>query len=200
MLYYTSLSGVKGTPVVENALWDCGGECNLTEFFTKPAAGGIIEKIVDGEVYILLQERYKGNARENGLIEIPAGKIREFENIYDCLKREISEETGLEVTYIQGEEEAIITDQKNYKVLNYTPFACSQNVDGDYPIMVQVFICRASGKAFSESNESRNIRWVSLNDLRRMLRDDEDSFYPMHISTLKKYIHSKDTDCASRNT
>ena len=70
----------------------------MTELFSKPAAGGIIERIIDGEVFILLQERYKGNDRENGLVEIPAGKIREFENIYDCLRREISEETGLEVT------------------------------------------------------------------------------------------------------
>jgi ADP-ribose pyrophosphatase/8-oxo-dGTP diphosphatase len=163
----------------------------LTELFSKPAAGGIIEKEVDGEVYILMQERYKGNVQENGWLEIPAGKIREFENIYDCLRREIFEETGLTVTYIQGEEEAVITEHKGYKVLNYTPFSCSQNVDGEYPIMVQVFICRASGKELDESNESRNIRWVSINDLKDMLRDNEDSFYPMHISTLKKYLKSK---------
>ncbi len=49
----------------------------MTELFSKPAAGGIIEKIVDGEVLVLLQERYKGNNREDGLLEIPAGKIRE---------------------------------------------------------------------------------------------------------------------------
>ena len=53
---------------------NCGGEGDLTEFFTKPAAGEIIERIIDGEVFILLQERYKGNDRENGFIEIPAGK------------------------------------------------------------------------------------------------------------------------------
>jgi ADP-ribose pyrophosphatase/8-oxo-dGTP diphosphatase len=163
----------------------------MTELFSKPAAGGIIEKIVDGEVFVLLQERYKGNDHEDGLLEIPAGKIREFENIYDCLRREIFEETGLEVTYIQGEEESVIVEHNGYKVLNYTPFSCSQNVEGDYPIMVQVFICRASGREVDESNESRNLRWVSLNDLRDMLTD-EASFYPMHVSTLKKYLKSKE--------
>ena len=164
----------------------------MTELFAKPAAGGIIERNIDGEIYILLQERDKGNNLEEGLVEIPAGKIREFENIYDCLRREIYEETGLEVTYIQGEDEAVITQHKGYKVLNYTPFACAQNVKGEYPIMVQVFICRASGKELSESDESRNIRWVSLDDLRKMLRDNESSFYPMHLSTLKKYLNSKE--------
>ena len=164
----------------------------MTELFAKPAAGGIIERNIDGEIYILLQERDKGNNLEEGLVEIPAGKIREFENIYDCLRREIYEETGLEVIYIQGEDEAAITQYKGYKVLNYTPFACAQNVEGEYPIMVQVFICRASGKELSESDESRNIRWVSLDTLRKMLGDNEDSFYPMHISTLKKYLNSKE--------
>lgn len=56
--------------------------------------------------------------------------------------------------------------------------------------MVQVFICRASGKEVYESNESRNLRWVSLKDLKNMLRDEE-SFYPMHVSTLKKYLKTK---------
>ena len=164
----------------------------MTEAFSKPAAGGIIERIVDGEVYILMQERDKGNDLEEGMIEIPAGKIREFENIYDCLRREIFEETGLEVTFIQGEDEAEIIEHNGYKVINYTPFSCSQNVAGEYPIMVQVFICRASGEVLNGSDESRNIRWVSLTELGNMLRDKEESFYPMHISTLKKYLRSKE--------
>ena len=68
------------------------------EVFAKPAAGGIIIKRESGIDYILIQERCKENGgAENGLIEIPAGKIREFENIFDCLRREILEETGLKV-------------------------------------------------------------------------------------------------------
>ena len=105
---------------------------------------------------------------------------------------EVFEETGLEVSYIQGEEEAVITEHQGYKVLNYSPFACAQNVEGDYPIMVQVFICRASGKELNESDESRNIRWVSLSELKNMLENNEASFYPMHVSTLKKYLKSKE--------
>jgi hypothetical protein len=52
------------------------------EQFMKPGVGGIIEKIIDGVKYIMIQERYKNDARlEEGLIEIPAGKIREFDAI-----------------------------------------------------------------------------------------------------------------------
>lgn len=164
----------------------------MLETFAKPAAGGIIEKNIDGDSYILVQERFKENAPlERGLIEIPAGKIREFENIYDCLRREIKEETGLDVIEIKGENEAQIFESNGYKVLEYTPFASCQCVDGYYSIMVQVFICRVKGQLLKESNESKNIRWISINELRQLLSKFEDKFYPMHVLSLKKYLKYK---------
>jgi NTP pyrophosphohydrolases including oxidative damage repair enzymes len=165
------------------------------ELFAKPGAGGIIEKKVNGEDCILIQERYKeGSEGGNGLIEIPAGKIREFENIFDCLRREIWEETGLTVVEIEGEREAVTIDLNGYKVINYTPFVCSQNIEGSYSIMVQTFICRVKGEVLKRTNETRNIRWVRLCDLKRILDSNEKGFYPMHVETLKKYLMMKLTE------
>ena len=162
------------------------------ERFTIPAAGGIIEKRSNGVDYILIQDRYKDDApMEKGLFEIPAGKIREYENIFDCLRREIKEETGLDVVEIDGEAESTIYEFDGYKVLNYIPFSCSQNVDGYYPIMVQIFICRVSGKLLQKTTEAKNMRWISLNELSLLLEDNENYFYPMHVHTLKRYIKSK---------
>ncbi|CAK7079015.1 DNA mismatch repair protein MutT [Tissierella sp. P1] len=162
------------------------------ELFSKPGVGGIIEKNISGIDYILIQDRYKDDAKsESGLIEIPAGKIREFENIFDCLRREIWEETGLEVTYIEGENEALIFQENDYKVLNYIPFSCSQNIQGTYPIMVQTFICKANGELLRNTNEAKNIRWISLNELQELLEGNEKAFYPMHVVTLKKYLKYK---------
>ncbi|GAA0177848.1 NUDIX domain-containing protein [Clostridium sediminicola] len=162
------------------------------EVFAKPGVGGIVTKRIGEIDYILIQERYKENGgSENGLIEIPAGKIREFENIFDCLRREIWEETGLTVTEIKGENDSVIFELNGYKVLNYTPYACSQNIEGNYPIMVQTFICKVKGKVLEKTNETQNIRWVSLKELKNMLEVNEESFYPMHILTLKKYINEK---------
>ncbi len=162
------------------------------ELFSKPGVGGIIEKNINGIDYILVQDRCKADAAaETGLLEIPAGKIREFENIFDCLRREIWEETGLEVTFIEGEKDAVITEFNGYKVLNYTPFSCSQNIQGTYPIMVQIFICQAKGELLNETNETKNIRWISLTELKSLLDNNVDSLYPMHVVTLKKYINIK---------
>ena len=159
------------------------------EVFAKPGVGGIIIKSIENTNYILIQERCKEDGgAENGLIEIPAGKIREFENIFDCLKREIWEETGLRVTEIEGENDVITVEDNGYKVINYMPFACAQNIEGDYPIMVQTFICKVQGEALEKTNETQNIRWVSLNELKELMHNKESEFYPMHIVALKKYL------------
>jgi ADP-ribose pyrophosphatase len=159
------------------------------EVFAKPGVGGIIVKKFEDIDYILIQERCKemGGA-ENGLIEIPAGKIREFENIFDCLRREIWEETGLKVIEIEGERDSEIVEANGYKVINYMPFACSQNIKGNYPIMVHTFVCKVEGQAVEKTNETQNIRWISLNELKDMLQKSENRFYPMHVVTLKKYL------------
>ena len=162
------------------------------ELFAKPGVGGIIEKNIDGIDYILVQDRCKDEAKsEFGLLEIPAGKIREFENVFDCLRREIWEETGLRVTNIKGEDEAIVLESNGYKVLNYTPFSSSQNIQGTYPIMVQIFICNADGELLNMSNETKNIRWISLIELKDLLEKNMSLFFPMHVITLEKYIKMK---------
>ncbi|MBC8062753.1 MAG: NUDIX domain-containing protein [Clostridiaceae bacterium] len=162
------------------------------EVFAKPGVGGIIIKSEKGIDYILLQERCKENGgAENGLIEIPAGKIREFENIFNCLRREVWEETGLNVTEIIGEDESVTIMSNGYKVINYMPFACSQNIEGTYPIMVQTFICTVQGKLLDKTNETKNIRWVSIDELIELLDNKEDDFYPMHVATLKKYLNER---------
>ena len=165
------------------------------EKFMKPAVGGIIEKSENGIDYVLVQDRCKDDAKsEYGLVEIPAGKIRESENIFDALRREIWEETGLEVTRIHGEDEAIIYESKGYKTINYTPFSSTQNVQGTYPIMVQVFLCNAEGTLLDSSNETKNLRWISIEDLSHLLNTKRDTFYPMHVVTLEKYLRHKQVE------
>jgi len=162
------------------------------ELLAKPGVAGIIEKTINGVDCILVQERYKEDApKETGLLEIPAGKIRAFECIFDTLRREIEEETGLEVVKIYGEEESQVVMYNNYKVVSYKPFACSQNIMGEYPIMVSTFICRVEGTLLSESNESKNIRWMSLKEVSTLLEKKIDYFYPMHITSLRKYLKMK---------
>jgi len=53
----------------------------MIEIFAKPAVGAIIYKIEQGQRYILMQTRNKENGgSENGMIEIPAGKVRDYKD------------------------------------------------------------------------------------------------------------------------
>lgn len=162
------------------------------ERFAIPGAGGLIRSRRDGEEWILVQERDKvGAPTETGLLEIPAGKVRAFENIYDCLRREIREETGCAVTRIHGEDEAVRVRMHGYEVLSYAPYASSQNLEGTYPIMVQTFLCDVEGplaEGIERSDESRHIRWIRRAELARLVREEPERFYPMHLTTLRRYL------------
>jgi len=159
------------------------------EKFAIPAVAGIIEKKINGRKHILLQKRDKaGSTEEKGLLEIPAGKVREFENLFDCLKREVFEETGLKVVEIIGADPNSIIVRNNYTVQGFEPFYVSQNTSGDYPILIITFICRSIGKKLVSSDESSDIQWCPLDEIRKKLIDNPDAFYAMHITALNKYL------------
>lgn len=161
----------------------------MMEVFAKPAVGAIIEKGYDDEKYILIQERNKTNdVMEKGMIEIPAGKVREYENIFEALRREIWEETGLTITQIEGEENLTISENSGYKTIGFIPFCSTQNLSGGYSIMLQTFICQAEGDLLEETNETVNIRWEAIDIIERMLENNPEQFYPMHINALRKYF------------
>ena len=41
------------------------------------------------------------------------------------------------------------------------------------------------GQALDKTNETKNIRWVSISELKELLDTNENGFYPMHVATLK---------------
>lgn len=161
----------------------------MVEIFAKPAVGAIIEKAEHGKRYILIQERNKENGGiENGMAEIPAGKIREYENIFDALRREVWEETGLRLTYIQGEENTASSKTNGYETISFSPFCITQNLSGGYSIILQTFLCQAVGDLQVETNETTHVRWELAETVETMLFENPQQFYPMHINALKKYF------------
>lgn len=166
----------------------------MKENFAKPAVGAIIEKTVDGKRYILIQTRNKENGGiENGMTEIPAGKVREYENIFDALRREVWEETGLKISYIQGEESTISSEVNGYKTISIKPFCITQNLSGGYSIILQTFLCQAIGSLQIKTNETTNIHWEQAGTVEEMLDRNPQQFYPMHINALKEYFSTYPT-------
>lgn len=160
----------------------------INEIFAKPAVGAIIEKDINGIKHILIQKRRK-NISEDGLIEIPAGKIREFENIFDALRREVREETGLTITNIIGENHQTI-ETKSYSTISFSPFCITQNLSGGYSLILFTFICSGEGNLYNKSNESSDIKWIPTNELKLLLDTNPEKFFPMSINSLKKYFET----------
>lgn len=162
------------------------------ETFAIPGVGAIVERRHLGVTSILLQERWKEDApAERGMLEIPAGKIRACESVFDCLRREVREETGLEIDHIEGENLSCVAEVNGYRALNYTPFSCSQNLRSEYPIMVQAFICTVFEGTPRKSEEARGFRWIQLRELALMIDERSDEFYPMHLDTHRKYLKAR---------
>ena len=162
----------------------------MMEIFAKPCAGAIIEKIIDGEKHILLQTRQKsGGGDTNGKLEIPAGKIREYEDVFSTIRREVLEETGLTVTKIYGEELAAVTQVGEVKTISFELFCITQNLRGAYSIILNTFICEAEGETLPSTDEAQNIGWVNISVVRQIIENEPERVFFMHINALKKYLN-----------
>lgn len=161
----------------------------MKETFAIPAVGAIIVKKTENEEYILVQNRKKNNGDGmDGLLEIPAGKIREYENIFEALRREVWEETGLHLTKIQGEKESKFLDVNGNKTIIFTPYCVTQNLSGAYSIILSTFICEAEGELLERTNETENIRWMKKDELKKIVDNSPESIFLMHVNVLRKYL------------
>ena len=159
------------------------------EVFVKPCVGAIIEKNISGTPHILLQTRQKaGGGDTNGKLEIPAGKIREYESVFDALRREVQEETGLQVTGIREEESAGRIQFCGAGTISMEPFCVTQNLSGAYSIILLTFICEAEGELLERTEETEDIRWVPVSAVERMVREEPELFFFMHLQGLRKYM------------
>ena len=75
-----------------------------------------------------------------------------------------------------------------YTVNSYVPFCCTQNLSGGYSIILQTFLCKVEGKIIPNSNETRNVRWMNVDDIYSSINKNLEVWYPMHINTLFKFI------------
>ena len=159
------------------------------EKFAVPCVAAIIEKIVNNEKYILIQTRQKEDGAEtNEMLELPDGKIREYENIFETLRREVKEETGLSITKILGEDNQISNFIKGNEVISYTPYCITQNLSGAYSIILNTFLCEAKGELLTETNESQNIHWIKIKELKKIFKNYPEKIFLLHINALQKYL------------
>lgn len=152
-----------------------------------PFVGAIIEKDKDGKKYVLVQTRQKlTDAKYSGTLEIPGGKFRAFEDVYETVRREVKEECGLIITEIKDENKRITVENKDDESDLVQPFCVTQMKNG--PFVGLIFLCRAKGEPLKETNETKDCRWIEIDELRRVVKDSPEKIYTAFLGPLKYYL------------
>jgi 8-oxo-dGTP pyrophosphatase MutT (NUDIX family) len=155
-----------------------------------PIVSAIVEREHGGEVQVLLQVRWKPETDPaySGTWEIPAGAIEKGERVYDALRREVYEETGLTVTRIVPDVRTAVYARGEDAAYAFLPFCCQQQTRGLQRVGV-VFLCQVEDAPPAPNPaEVREVRWVSRAELEHMLEDEPEAFFTFQLGTLNYYI------------
>ena len=150
-------------------------------------ARALIERVRDGQVELLLQVRNKPYEGRTS-IELPGGRVEEYESLVTALRREVREETGLELIQIEGFETRIETNGKSANVECIQPFAAYQTLRGPVDSMGVYFRCRADGQLVDSGDETEQPRWISVADITLWMNDDPEQFSFVDRAGLAYYL------------
>ena len=133
---------------------------------------------------ILIQERDREN--EPDYYELPGGQINEFEAIFEALRREVKEETGLDLIEVE-KEDLEIKSTGSFVVQAVKPFTLYQTLEGPIDSFGAHFKCRAHGALLANGDCTKNPKWVPWDVLKEMLKDEK-KYSPIDIVALKMFI------------
>jgi 8-oxo-dGTP diphosphatase len=158
-------------------------------------ARAIVERVVNGETQVLLQVRDKPGEPKRW--ELPGGRLEEFEPILACLKREVEEETGLQVTEILGQPHHLVSSHAGATVECLVPFCAYQTTAGPADSMGLFFRVRAEGRLLDRGDGAYGHRWFSIAELRRLLADEPETVDWLTMGVLRFYLAWVDRGGAS---
>ncbi len=162
-------------------------------FFVNSRA--IIERYIGDELEIVIQTRTKPNEPER--IELPGGRIEPYESLIDAVRREVKEETGLDLIEIEGEDLRIDTKGINtdFEVECLKPFAAYQTIKGPIDSVGYYFRCKADGELLDTGDETAGIRWIRVKKLKTMFHENPLQFSDVDRAGINYYLKHIETNC-----
>ena len=136
---------------------------------------------------LLVQVRNKPH--EGGKwIELPGGRVDEFESLVATLRREVWEETGLELSFIDGLESRIETNGEDTNVECIQPFAAYQTLRGPVDSIGVYFRCQAKGQLLEVGDDTEHPCWMSVSEIAQLMNDDPEQFSFVDRAGLAFYL------------
>lgn len=158
--------------------------------FFMPNVSAIIERQRGVATEVLVQVRWKP-ARDpvySGTFEIPAGGINLYESVYEALKREVFEETGLRVNAFRPDIRTNTHSQNGDDVFAFVPFCCQQQLSGKARLGF-VFVCTAEGDLTPARDEVKEIRWFGTTELKSLLDRSPEQIFIFQRPVLELYLN-----------
>jgi 8-oxo-dGTP pyrophosphatase MutT (NUDIX family) len=157
-----------------------------------PVVSAIIERQHEGKIQILVQTRWKPERDPvySGTIEIAAGVMDEYENVYDALKREVLEETGLVITKIKPDNSTkIYTTGREDASFGFMPFCCHQQLKNGKPWIGFAFLCEVEDKEPTpQEGEVKDARWIDKEDFRNIFENTPEKIFGLQLGVLDYYF------------
>ena len=161
----------------------------------KTIVSAILEKTENGVKKIFFQTRWKPivSLAYSGLLEIPAGGVDAYEDVYEAVKREVLEETGLHVVGFVNDFQSEITENRPHdRSKVFMPFLCQEvleTVDG-LPWVGFVFRCEVEGEIKMQESEAKDPRWLTIDKIKDLLANHPETIFPLQYPVLKYYIEN----------
>ncbi len=159
-----------------------------------PVVSAILQKKDKSGIKIFIQTRWKPlvDSPYSGMLEIPAGGIGAYEDVYSALKREVREECGLKVVKIlQNFKSSIEKPTSKDKSYVFKPFLCQQvlSTRNGLPWIGFVFLCEVSGKVKMQKSEAKDPQWLSTKELEKVIKKNPKKIFPLQLPVLKFYLN-----------
>ena len=157
-----------------------------------PVAGAIIQRQRNGQTEVLVQTRWKPERDPvySGTIEMPVGWIENYKDVYDALKREVNEETGLTITKIYPDVRTKTYSLKNDGAFAFVPYCCHQQIKGGKPWIGFVFLCEvADQEPTAQETEVKDIRWVKKSELKEVFNKNPEKFFTLQAGVFDYYLN-----------